>query len=112
MTTLSVGSIVYVFNENNRVYPKDGGISASPIYREYFQPMKIVGKTTRSWLLSNGIKIPKKTLAGIYIDETAVDQACWVHDHKWKIIRKAESVRDYETLRKLADLVDYNESSA
>jgi len=112
MTTLSVGSIVYVFNENNRVYPKDGGISASPIYREYFQPMKIVGETTRSWLLSNGMKISKKTLDGIYIDDEAVDQACWVREHKWKIIRKAENIRDYETLRKLADLVGYDESSA
>jgi hypothetical protein len=111
-TILSFGSIVYVFDENHRVYPEDKSVSSNPIYREYFRPMKIVGETTRSWLLSNGMKVSKKTLVGIYPNEAAVNQACWVHEHKWKIIRKTENIRDYETLRKLADLVGYDESSA
>lgn len=111
MTTLAVGSAVWYFDQNYRVYPKNGGIGNSPIFREHFRPIKIEGETSRSWVLADGRKISKATLVGIYIDQDAIDRECWIHDHKWRIIRSAERINDYDTLRKLAELVGYDDTA-
>lgn len=77
---IGVGSTVYVFDENHRIYQP--GIS-SPIFREYFREQKVVGETSRSWLVGYGgrdvKRIDKKTREGIF-DARGVDEACELHD--------------------------------
>lgn len=70
MTNLSIGSIVYLFDPNHRVYPKDENgrnkWGSNPIYREHFVPVVITGETARSWIVDryrSQIKINKKIIA-------------------------------------------------
>ena len=113
MTDLAVGSTVYVFDENRRVYtkPADGGWGEI-IYREHFRPRKIVGETSRSWVLEgyDEAKVNKKTLAGVYVDDEAVDRACWIHDNAHKISYQVGNLTkqgDYDKLRAIAEIIGY-----
>jgi len=114
MTELKIGATVYRFDGDYRVYKRNeaGRQYGGPIYREHFRPIQITGETSRSWVLADGAKISKKTLpGGIYPDQEAIDRACWVNEHRYAICRQVERVRDYETLRALADLVGYEETT-
>jgi hypothetical protein len=109
---LGVGSIVWVFDKNRRVYrtPEPGRLwsSQGPIYREHFRPIKIANETRVSWVLANGNKVNKKTLAGIYTSEAQIDDHCWVHDYLRSIVRIVERCNNAVILRKIADLVDWH----
>lgn len=104
---LKVGDTVWVLDENHRVYPKGSGLSAVPIYREHFRPRKITGETSRSWLVQYGLKINKKTLDGIYINEQAIDLQCWAHDYKYEFTRWLERELSPAQLKALAEQVGF-----
>jgi hypothetical protein len=118
-----VGDIVWVFNQNRRVYRQENGRSVGGlIFRDHFIPEKIVGETERSWLVGRPerpIKIPKKgdavrysasTAYGrttVYMTQEAVNAACFAHDHRWKIGKAVEACMDVAVLRQIAALVGY-----
>lgn len=72
---------------------------------------KIVGETSRSWILSWGRKIPKKGREDVCFSEEEVDDKVWVNDHRYKIMRKVESLRDPAKLKAIAELIGYNAES-
>ena len=106
---------VWVFDINRRIYrkPEPGQIysTGGPIYREHWEERKVVGETSRSWVLSCGRKIPKKRREDVCFSEEEVDDKVWVNDHRYKIMRKVESVRDPSTLKAIAELVGYRAES-
>ena len=119
---LIIGSTVWVFDHNHRVYRKDanGRSVGGPIYREHWVPTEITGETARSWITRYG-KFPKKdqecslipqggySPLTVAFTEAAVDDNVWQRDHA---VRIADLVRnaDAHTLRKIAELIEYKES--
>lgn len=115
MAEIGIGSTVFVFDHNHRVYGKDRG---SPIYREYWVPVGIRGENRSSWLLDNyyerfSKKPPHQTKTTPYgnhrvaISVQEVDDDCWQHDHRYRIVRLVERC-DVAVLRQIAALVGYS----
>ena len=86
MSNLKVGDKVWLFDQNRRVYEKDSIISSAPIFSEYFYQVTITGETSRSWLIGRE-KFSKKTLEGIYTNETKADKI-WDEENRYKITEK------------------------
>lgn len=109
--TLDIGSRVWMFDANRRVYERKAGQahSSAPIYREHFRPLEIVGETRLSWILSNGSKVRKKTLDGVLVSESQIDEACWVNDHLYMISRAVGRCTDASVLRQIAALLGVTE---
>lgn len=107
---LKIGSTVWVFDYNHRVYAKNSGISGSPIYREHFVAHEITGETSRSWIIGiskwNQKKI-SKTNPDCYVSIEEVNDACWLNDHRYKVIQLAWRA-DGATIRKIAKLIGYD----
>jgi hypothetical protein len=89
-----------------------------------FKRVQVVGETSVSWIIGSDpkyefdrFKVPKRDPFGdngdkyprVYND---VDKTEWLFmaNHKYHISRKVESVKNVETLRKIAELINYNES--
>jgi hypothetical protein len=120
---LKIGSIVYHFDQNHRVYEDDkGNKTSSPNYRKYFIPLKIESETKQSWITQYGYKVPKKGEGSIrkvridtrgqfhgtfFLTNEAVQEDIWMHDHKYKIQRALENVWDVTTLKKVAEIIGY-----
>ena len=105
---LKVGSTVWIFDENHRVYQRDekGRQYGGPIYREHFVPRKIASETSRSWIVC-GEKYDKKTLRGLYVTKDQIDLKCWENVHRYKIVRAVEHSCDAKTLKAIAELIGY-----
>lgn len=112
---IGIGSTVWVFDPNRRVYPRapEGKLclSDSPIWREYWRPCTIKGENSRSWILSDGTKVPKKNHNPLMVSfsQEEIDKAAWVQENRHKIVRVIERLHDYDTLHKVAELVGYKE---
>lgn len=106
---LQIGSTVWFFDINRRIYPKDGGIGRRPIWREHWRPEKISSETSRSWVTEWDRKIPKKGPLphGVAICEEEIQRLGFIEEHRWRIAEHVRSVRDYDTLRMIADLCGY-----
>lgn len=104
---MQIGDTVWFFDGNRRVY-RDG--SSGPVYREHWFPAKIVGETSRSWITDNwNRKIPKKGLPGHGVALTAedVEKDVWMNTHAYRVYEQIQRCRDYDTIRKIADLIGY-----
>lgn len=103
-----VGRTIWAYDVNRRCYERDGNNRSvgSPIFRKSWVKVEIVGETRVSWLLRNGVKIPKRDTKGFAFSEEELDQICYVHDNSYKI---AEVVRrlKYTDLKKVADIIGY-----
>lgn len=111
---VGVGSTVWLFDFNHRVYLKrEPGespyISHAPIWRGHWVPWEITGETSRSWVLSHGKKVPKvgASPAVVAFSEEEITQQAWVHENRHRIERVVGSTHDYEKLRAVAALVGY-----
>jgi hypothetical protein len=119
---LTIGSRLWVFDENVRVYRKGGG---GPIYEEHFVPYYIIGENRVSWIVSQypdlgldshlAVKINKKTLQEnadgwrhrcFYTDQGR-EEKTWVDRHRYKLIHELEGCRDVILLQKIAQLIGY-----
>ncbi len=110
---LSVGSTVWVFDENHRVYRRNekGRSEGGPIYREHFVECKITGETSRSWIIGRyRMKVNKKTLDGMYISQEQIDLKCWANDHKYGVVRMIEYSTDGAMIKAVADLIGYKDA--
>lgn len=107
--TIGIGSEIWRYDENRRVYSKDG--KGGPLFREKWHKVEILGETSRSWITSYyKEKVPKKGAHPRWaFAESEIDDACFVHDHRWKIIRAIERVYDADALRQIAAIVGYQE---
>jgi hypothetical protein len=122
MTELKIGSTVYLFDLNHRVYPTDENgkriFGVAPIYREHFAPRTITGENNRSWIINQRppIKINKKAIAetgrdgNIFADWNEIEKDIWMHDHRHKIIRELQfkHSEDYDLYQKIATMIGYN----
>ena len=64
---LKIGSTVWYWDENRRVYPKNGGIGSGPIEREHWHPVTIFGENKLNWLAGyerHPLRINKKDPRG------------------------------------------------
>lgn len=106
-----IGKKVWLFDENRRRYRKDESgrsLGGPPIWREHWYQVEITGETSRSWIIKNVGKIPKRDGRGIAFSEDEINKASFVHDNRHKI---AELVRNlqYDQLKKVADIIGYEE---
>lgn len=96
MPILGIGSTVWQFDPNRRVYDKEKG--GGPIYREHFRAHTIIGETSRSWICGkykDALKFDKKTLVPqknfggarypVFTSQQQVDDAVYVHDNRRRI---------------------------
>lgn len=89
----------------HRVYERDRW--GAPIWRKHWVPSVVVGETTRSWVLKNRSKVPKRGAPWVAFSEADIDRAEWVHENRHAIARRLEQCRDYDTWREVARLVKY-----
>lgn len=111
-----VGDTVWVFDINRRIYqkPPPGKIypEGGPIYREHWVAKKIIGETSRSWLVEptwRPVKISKRgPHHGICFSIKDVDDACWKNEHAHKIIGSLSANRlTKDQLLVIADMSGY-----
>lgn len=107
---VGIGSTVWKFNANRRRYGAD---RLSPIYREHWEPRKIVGETSRSWILDGpwGEKIPKKRAErdSLAYSETEINGHCFVEAYRYRIAQEVQRCVDVTKLRAIAEIVGWKE---
>lgn len=110
---IKVGDTLYRFDGNRRVYDKAFG--SGPIYREHFEPMKIIGETPRSWVLEKNWKASKKDLKSAasmqyggrgFFTAEGMEDDIWQHEHRYKVSRLVEQASP-ATLKLVAKVVGY-----
>ncbi len=115
-TQIAVGSKVWVFDANKRVYAKDekGRAFGPPIHREHWVEREVVSETSRSWIVGRGweqIKVPKKgPRRGVCFSLQEVEQDCWVNSHRYRIAQAVERA-SYEQLIAIAEIVGFKPSA-
>ncbi len=119
---IRVGSVLWEFDENNRVY-REG--SSGPIYEEHFVKNFIIGENKVSWIVSrypdaeldSGLvrKVNKKTLIEnangfwrrcFYTNEGR-EQKTWIDQHRFRLAKHIEGCWDADLLRKIAQIAGY-----
>lgn len=106
---LKVGDKVWQYDVNRRTYARDehGKAYGGPIYRESWYAYQIVDETSKSFVLSNGNKLPKR---GTYVtSEEELDQQVFVHENGYKIAEKVRYCHDYKTLKEVERLVNQHD---
>lgn len=107
---IKIGSTVWVFDPNRRIYERND--RGGPIYKEHWRQEKIVSDTSRSWVLEYGRKIPKRgEHFGICLNESELNDACYVNDCRYHISELINRLLDAEKLRKIAAIVGYIQNS-
>jgi hypothetical protein len=102
-----VGGALWLFDNNHRVYPpRDPGqpySSREPIWTEFWVERKIVGETSRSWILTgrDARKVPKAGGPGIAFTWEQVLDAAWVHENVHRIARLVERCHDKQRLMEI-----------
>lgn len=106
---IGVGSPVWIFDQNRRVY-RNG--QHGPIWREHWRPETVIGETSRSWIAGKGwneIKIPKKgwNPRTVCFSEAEIEKLAFVVDHSIRISDAVRRLDDYDTLKKIAEIIGY-----
>lgn len=99
----------WVFDQNRRCYRKDenGRSYGSPIWREYWREVTIVGETNRSWITNTGWKISKKGGKGIVFSEEELEALAYVNENAVNISDKVLRLQDANLLKQIAELIGY-----
>lgn len=111
---IAVGKVVFLRDTNNRVYIGASSLGAKgPIERHYYVPRRVVGENRISWQLSHGAhnhsgKVPKKNPSSVF-GRLDVDDDIWVVEHRYKLARKIQDVKDARLLREIGKLIGYRE---
>ena len=99
----------WIFDENRRRYKTDekGRSIGGPIWREHWVKVKIVGETRRSWVTNYyDRKVPKKGGRGYAFSEEDIDRMAFIEQRR-RIGEAVGYCTDYETLKRIADMVGY-----
>lgn len=103
---IAVGSMVFVRDENSRVYLDQ---NSSPEPRHFFVPREVLGETSRSWLVGYAFspdKHPKSAPIGLYgLDD--VEDALWVQTHARRLADRVRSLKDADLLRAIAKIAGF-----
>ena len=101
----------WIFDENRRKYKVDqnGRGIGGPIWREHWVKVEIVGETPKNWITNYfGRKVPKKGGKGIAFSENDIDREAFLMQ-RYKIAEEVKLCTDYDTLKKVADMLGYKE---
>lgn len=104
---------IWYFDVNHRVHRRDanGRAYGGPIWREYWRKLNIISDTTRSWVASNGMKIPKSGADSrsfaFSLDD--IERRAWVEENRHRIADSIRRLDNYEKLMAVADAVGYKE---
>jgi len=109
---LGIGSKIWVYDENKRVYVDDAGNKTnSPNPRHYWRECEIVGENKTSWIAGyhDEIKINKKTLASRHqiaysLDE--IERWLFVHYHRFALIDALRYCTDCDKLKAIAKILE------
>lgn len=95
---------------NSRVYTTS---RSAPTERGYWVEKPVVSETSRSWVLSNGLKVPKTTVfptISFAANEQQVNDAVWFEENLQNIIREVQmlgfGVERYENINKLRKIAE------
>lgn len=108
-----VGDPIWIFFDHIRMYAPDN--RSTPIYRKKWVKLTIDGETNRSWLVGEGVNEVKIPKSGVRrpggprwaLTVRDVDVACWLHEHRHRIVRKVGlEVQDAKIIE-IARLIDY-----
>jgi hypothetical protein len=116
---VKIGSTVWFFDVNHRVYPEKEGrhSSAAPIWREHWVRHHVIGETSRSWLVGSYpkadpklcAKCPKAEITTRYaLTELEVDERVYCHDNGWRIAERVQRIKDARILREVARIIGYS----
>jgi hypothetical protein len=111
VSNIGIGSKAWVFDENSRVYRRDesGRRTSAPIWTGHWRETEVVDETSRSWVLANGKKVPKKGhSSSISFSMEEIIEKGWAIDNRNSI---AETVRylSPELLRQVAALIGHKD---
>lgn len=116
--SVAIGSTVWRFNSNRRVYSQG---KSGPVWREHWDPLVVVGETSRSWLVAfrDGGKVTHKApkrrdwLARKRwaYSEHEIDVADWAESKRYEIIRALERA-DPDDLYRVACIVALDVATA
>lgn len=108
--SLKVGDSIYKKNYGNRFKGQ-----------EAWEKVIITSETSRSWVTGdrtwNQTKIAKKelqagALQGYCITEQEMLERVYVEENAWRIAQACQGVRDYKTLKQIADAIGYKEKQS
>lgn len=100
--------VIYTLESHGRYYGKKG--------RELWRERKVIGETRVSWILEpayDSRKIPKNGRHNrqcVAFSWEEVDAVTWAGDNRYRVARAVEKVDD-ATLRKVAELIGYQEET-
>ena len=100
----------WIFDINRRVYEKDehGRSIGGPIWREHWVKVEVVGETSRSWITNFDRRVPKKGGQGYAFSQEEIDRNAFV-EKRYSISNAVRMCTDYDTLKKIADIINYQE---
>ncbi len=110
MTT--TGDTIWIYDDNFRVYTKGSvGSFGDIIWREHWRPHTITGETRVSWILGK-LKIKKATYPhqGIAYSQEEITEQEYIWTQGYKIGMMVGRIKDYATLKQVANLIGYEES--
>lgn len=121
--TIAIGSKLWMFDENRRVYAKtENKFAGRTIWREHWRPMKVVGETRVSWLVGfEGSalplqphmlrKLPKTAFKagacpqGWALSEAHVAELVWAKENTWRLSQEVLRCYDPRVLRAVDELL-------
>lgn len=105
-----IGMKVWRFDVNRRVYARDenGRAKGGPIWREHWEPLEIIGETSRSWLIGTewmrrspdrADKVAKSSWPGtLATSEEDIDRRAFIEE-RHKLAERVHQCRNYDTLK-------------
>jgi hypothetical protein len=99
------------YDYNYRVYQDDDGKPSSRVNELLsWRELAVVGETSRSWVLANGVKIPKnKDLPHGYAEDIyQVRRKVWVSRNAYPLSEAVRKV-DAATMMQIASMIGYEE---
>ena len=112
---IGIGSIVFVRNENRRVYKQENGRSVGgPTEIGHWQEETISDETPRLWVTAHGTKVPKSGFipAHIAINESSKRTAIWMRGAEYKILQALNkllrwpNISDAEAIKKTRQVAE------
>lgn len=111
---IKIGDKFFMFDENRRIYKRDenGKATRGPTFRGYFYEVTIEGETSRSWITDYArVKVPKSSPFPPLYTEAMIEAKEFMHYHASDISRAVLYCRDHDKLRKIAEIVGYDEET-
>jgi hypothetical protein len=117
---MKIGDPIWYFDLNRRRYTKDSANHFGKlIWREHWEPLKVLGETRVSWLVGFDKyphhKVSKRDLAAGKLagkwacSSKEVDDQVWVHENRYQISEAVGRVRDRDQLARIAAIIGYVE---